>query len=157
NQFDDNSEIAAKKYYENLLSNLNSIEIEKSVYKSLAIGDELFIKNVEKRLSEFKENDELKSTKMNKTRFPEQILKKIETEFKIDIKEIFANKKNNLYKKIAIYILKKETRMKNQEIADMFGLKSSSIPSIIKRFDKEKEGSTKIKNIFEQVMHNAPV
>ncbi|MCK9224077.1 MAG: transposase [Candidatus Muirbacterium halophilum] len=156
-QFDNNLKNAAEKYYKFLINDIKSSDLPKLIYNSLAIGDEIFINKVEKRLKEIPENSELISTKMNKTRFHDNIIKIVIAEFNITEEEIFAKKRNNFYKKFTIYLLRKQTRMKRKDIACLFGIKENSVSSIVKRMEEEINKNLSLRDTLKKLMRYAQV
>ena len=131
-QFDSNLRIASKKYYEHLMKNSLCDDLKANTYKSIAIGNRDFIENIENKLKEIPKNIELLSTNMDKSRYPDEIIELVKKEFKITEEDIFKKKRNNFFRKITIYLLKIYTRMKSEEIGEMFDIKRNSVSSVVK-------------------------
>lgn len=135
-QIDSNFKEAQKKYYNFLIKEID-LNLERKIYKGVAIGKEKFLENIDKKLCKICKKNEFKCTRMNRTRDVNKIINLIIKEFKISKKEIFNKKYNNIYRKIAIYLISQKSRLKLKEIGEMFGIKETSVSMSVKRLKKK--------------------
>lgn len=99
-------------------------------------------------------NREIAETKFVGTNSPSGIIKKIEDLFGIKKVEIFSRRRNNIYRKLAIYLLKEKTTLRLREIGDMFNIDYVTISSVAKRFEKEIRGNKKIQKMKADIIHS---
>ena len=88
---------------------------------------------------------------MNKSRYSDQILDLVKKEFKISEEDIFRKKRNNIFRKITIYLLKMHTRMKSEEIGKMFGIKGNSISSVVKSVRDMKNEDISLNKLLQRL------
>ncbi|MFA7576813.1 MAG: transposase [Candidatus Muiribacteriota bacterium] len=150
-QFSDNVIEAQKKYYNYLTENIDNYSLKTKIYKNIAIGDEKFCKQIDDKIKKFSNDEELPTTHMDKTRYPEYYIDIILKEFNIKEKDLFSNKKNNIYKKILIYYLKTRTRMTLLEIGNLFSMNYKTVSKYFKRFSEEMNLNQETMDFFNKI------
>lgn len=150
-QFDTVLNKAVEKYHDHLKINLKIKDLNRNIYKSVAIGNQTFIEKIEEKIKKIPKDIELLSTNMNKSRYSDQILDLVKKEFKISEEDIFRKKRNNIFRKITIYLLKMHTRMKSEEIGKMFGIKGNSISSVVKSVRDMKNEDISLNKLLQRL------
>ena len=152
--FSTDLESAEKEYEIFLKNNGNDIDFSPGIFKSIAIGRKKFLDEINIFLEKQNSCKEIPSTKMNRSRFPNEIFDKIQKFYGVKRKDIIKKKKGNIYRKIAIYLMKKYSRMTLREIGDIFSVEYSSISQSVKRFEKMISKDKKLKNDLVKIMNN---
>ncbi len=145
------SNLDFKDYKQHIFKSKNYDLPHRNLYKSVAIGSDEFKKNVEDKMNNKDENYYEPSTKMHYTRDYKNILNIIAEYFEISEKIILKNFYRNHYKKYFIFFLKKYTRLKNADIADIYKIKESAITQIFRRFVLDINKSNEIKSHIKKI------
>jgi len=145
-QFGDNLKASRNRYKKFVFENaaLNN-PLEKS-YKNIALGDEKFIDNIKEKISLLGRRREVSHIKEINSSLPEQIIDAISAQFNIDREAIFEKKRGNLYRKLALYILKKYSVLPLKQIGEMFNMDYAAVSVAAKRFENEMKNDG---NVFE--------
>jgi len=145
-QFGDNLKASRNRYKKFVFENaaLNN-PLEKS-YKNIALGDEKFIDNIKEKISLLGRRREVSHIKEINSPLPEQIIDAISAQFNIDREAIFEKKRGNLYRKLALYILKKYSVLPLKQIGEMFNMDYAAVSVAAKRFENEMKNDG---NVFE--------
>ncbi len=153
-QLDNDLKSAKKKYKNQVLTNITMQNPLANTFEGIAVGDKEFIDNIKRKISIAGRNREIAETKFVGAHSASGIIKKIEDLFGIKKVEIFSKRRNNLYRKLAIYLLKEKTTLRLREIGDMFNIDYVTVSSVAKRFEKEIRDNKKIHHMMAEIIHS---
>ena len=137
NKFADDKKQAQKQYMQYVMRNTNlKNPLEKS-YKNIALGSEKFIEEIKEKISKLSSNREINHIKDENLLSKECVIDAVSTQLGIDEGIIFKKSKGNIYRKLALYLLKKYTPLSLKEIGELFSMDYSAVSQAVKRFEKE--------------------
>ncbi len=147
-KFDYDMDRASKKYVDYVLKGDFSIISDTT---GDILGDESFVNKIRK-LSDKGTNREIPAAKrLNKISY-EIVIDCIKKVLGINENKIFEKKRGNLYRKIAIYLIKRYTEMRLSEIGDMFGMDYAAVSQMCFRFEKEMDRDERVKETVDRVI-----
>ncbi|VAX27568.1 hypothetical protein MNBD_NITROSPIRAE02-242 [hydrothermal vent metagenome] len=144
-QFDKDPRRAQKKYENYVLKNLYMENPLKDSYKGIALGKGRFIETVKEKIQSVGRKREIAETREAEAYTPEEIIQHVMEELSISREEIFSKKRGNMYRQMALYLLKRYTSLSLKEIGEMFRMDYAAISVACKRYEdkigKTREGS----------------
>ncbi|NIA22926.1 MAG: chromosomal replication initiator DnaA [Proteobacteria bacterium] len=111
------------------------------------LGSIDFLEGIRKRRHEKKEVVFSQQYKAN------DILAILTNELNIKIDILFKRTKNNIYRNLAQYLLRKYTQLTLKEIGDMFDVNYTAISVSIKRFKQRIDNNKEISEIVKRIEH----
>mgnify|MGYP001340838717 CR=1 FL=1 len=144
-KYSDNLNISKDKYKQNLVNKENYDLPHRNLFKGIALAGEKYKKEINKLITNQKEDIDLPSTKMNKKRGAEFYISLIKNHFNISEKDIFNKKYNNKFRKYFTYLTKKYSRLTNIEIAVYLKIRPESVSNLYTRIKEEIEGKKEYK------------
>jgi putative transposase len=112
--------------------------LEKS-YKNIALGSDKFIEKIKEKINKQKHNREISRIKDEKLPSGERIIDIITSQLNIKEDVIFEKRKGNIYRKLALYFLKRYSAMSLKDIGKLFNMDYAAVSQAVKRFEKEME------------------
>ncbi len=144
-QFDKDPRRAQKKYENYVLKNLYMENPLKDSYKGIALGKGRFIETVKEKIQSVGRKREIAETRDAEAYTPEEIIQHVMEELSISREEIFSKKRGNMYRQMALYLLKRYTSLSLKEIGEMFRMDYAAVSVACKRYEdkigKTREGS----------------
>ncbi len=123
-------------------------------FEGMAVGKKEFIDKIKRKLSLTGRNREITETRFVGTHSPSEIIKNIEDLFGIEEVEIFGKRRNNIYRKLAIYLLKEKTTLTLRDIGDMFDIDYVTVSSVARRFEKEMKQNKIIQEMKVNILRS---
>jgi REP element-mobilizing transposase RayT len=109
-----------------------------SLKAGLILGDDNFIQDITKRLNLKKHREIPESKRLLRGVSLEDVMKAVTKRFGIDEEEIRATgRRDNLARKISLYLLRKRTDQSNEEIGKCFGIGYTAVSQAVSRMEKE--------------------
>ena len=152
NSFGSNLEQAKREYVRFVLDNINIENPLKNTFKGVAIGSESFIDNIKEKIDAIGENREIKETKISRPYSLEDIITNISGCFSVHREEILSKKRGNIYRQLALYLIKKYTPSSLKEIGKVFDMDYAAVSLTVKRFNKALEKSTKYSYLLNKAI-----
>jgi putative transposase len=112
--------------------------LEKS-YKNIALGSDKFIEKIKEKINKQKHNREISRIKDEKLPSGERIIDIITSQLNIKEDVIFEKRKGNIYRKLALYFLKRYSAISLKDIGKLFNMDYAAVSQAVKRFEKEME------------------
>ncbi len=143
NQFGDSLKVSRARYGKFVIDNADlKNPLEKS-YKNIALGDEKFIDRIKEKVGILGPMREVSHIKDIDSLLPEQVMDAISEQFNIDRGVIFEKKRGNLYRKLALCLLKKYSLLSLKQIGKMFKMDYVAVSVAVKRFENEIKNNRK--------------
>lgn len=151
-QFDEDLSESRRKYKKFVLENIDIDNPLENVYKAIALGDDSFIEKIDQRIRAIGENREIGETKISDSYNQEEIINRILEVFKIERQRLFKPTKNNVYRQLALYLIKKYSSLSLREIGKLFGMDYVAVFQAAKRFENKINTDKEILNMKEAVV-----
>ena len=144
-----------KLYLQYLQQNLNLKYPKEEVYHGIALGQEDFIKRIEKYISSYGKDREIQVTHAVFQSTPEKIITLICNTFQVNSEELLAKRRGNIYRLLAIYLIKNHTSLSLKEIGKIFSMDYTAVSQTARRFEakisKDKSLKKKVVQILEKL------
>jgi len=86
---------------------------------------------------------------------PEKIISLVSNTFRISPEDILVKRKGNIYRALALYIIKNYTSLSLKEIGKIFSMDYKAVSQVVRRFEekisKDKKISDKVDKIIERL------
>lgn len=152
NQFSNRLNQARKEYKKFVMENIEMESPFKNAFKGVVIGSESFIEEIKNRMKSQGENREIGETKFLEFYGVEDILRKISIHFGIKKEEIFKKRRGNVYRSLALYLLKEYTPLSLKEIGNLFEMDYTAVSQGVKRFKERIEKDRGISNLLKAMI-----
>jgi len=117
----------------------------------LILGSETFIEKVKRKVTLKRHREIPETRKLTRRIGYEDIIGVVGRGLKVSEQEIISGRRDNLAKKITLYLLRRHTDMRNEEIARYFGIGYTAVSQASLRLKREVEKNIKIKKIVEEM------
>jgi len=138
-QFGDNPIKAKEKYERFVLENIDMKSPLEKLYKNIALGEEDFRRRIDEKIKDIGKKREIPETKFIKSYTSDEIIDEISKKFNVEREKIFRKQRGNMYRQLALYLIKRYTQMSLKEIGKLFNMDYTAVSQAVKRFeDKTK-------------------
>jgi len=148
------------KYREFVLDGIGKeSDVFKNIYAGFILGSTRFIKDKLRDLREKVESREFSYRReLNNQVSANEIVEVVAGRYEKEVEELYKARKKQLEaKKVAIYILKRNTAMTNEEIGKMFGISYSAVSKADKDVERLKEKNQKMGKEIEGIISHFKV
>jgi len=149
---DNNHFKAIRKYREYVLENQNLEDPLSESYHHIAIGSETFIEEIKEKMEHKGQRREIPSTRILSEYDADTVITKMIQVLHIERNIIFDKRRGNLYRSLAIYLIKRFTPLSLSEIGELFKMDYSAVSQAAKRFEQKSEVNHEIKEDIEKVI-----
>ncbi|MDA2920938.1 transposase [Desulfobacterota bacterium AH_259_B03_O07] len=152
-QFGEDIGSARRRYRAYVLKHKEIESPLKESYRGIALGAERYIEKIKEKISSMGRQREIKETRLEDTYSEEEIMDLMEEKLTIERGEIIRKRKGNVYRQLALYLIKSRTRLSLKEIGEVFKMDYAAVSQAVKRFRKlmEKDGTArKMKDEIER-------
>jgi len=133
-QFGDNVSKASERYKSFVLENINMENPLKNTYKGVALGNETFIERIKEKIRSIGPKREIRATRLTESFKAIDIIQKIQEVFQLKREDVFNKQRGNIYRQLALYLIKKYSILSLKEIGDMFQMDYAAVSQAAKRF-----------------------
>ena len=151
NLIDSNTLKAIKKYRNYLIENQDMKDPIRESYHRIALGSATFIEKIKEKIEYQGRKREIPSTRFPSKYDVDTIILKITQVLHLKRNIIFDKKRGNLYRSLAIYLIKRFTPLSLSEIGKLFKMDYSAVSQAAKRFEQKSEMNHEIKEIVQKV------
>jgi putative transposase len=146
---------ARRLYLQYLMNNLNLKYPQEEIKYSMALGDESFLKRIEKYISSYGKDREIQVTHAVFQSTPEKIITLICNTYQINSEELLAKRRGNFYRILALYLIKNHTSLSLKEIGEIFSMDYTAVSQAARRLEakisKDKSLKKKVVQILEKL------
>ncbi len=153
-QFNPQLNQARQLYQQYLQNNLKLKYPQEEIKYSIALGSETFLKKIEQHISSYGRNREIQATHLVSQFSPEKIIEQISQTFQIPQEEVFLKKRGNIYRLLALYLIKNNTSLSLKEIGKIFSMDYTAVSQAAKRFEDKISKDKKLKKKVEAILRN---
>ena len=153
-QFDNDIEMARRKYEAYVIENRMMENPLKESYKGIALGGKAFLQSIKERAKNIGNKREVPETKALTAYTAEEIIQKVMADFSIGREEIFNKKRGNFFRQMTLVLLKQFTPMSLKEIGGLFQMDYAAVSQACKRHkEKIKHRDESIRSRDEEVFN----
>ena len=152
NLIDSNTLKAIKKYRNYLIENQDMKDPMKESYHRIALGSTAFIEKIKEKIDYQGRKRDIPSTRFPSKYDVDTIILKMTQVLYIEKNIIFDKKRGNLYRPLAIYLIKRFTPLSLSEIGKLFQMDYSAVSQAAKRFEQKCEVNQEIKEVMQKVV-----
>jgi len=152
NLIDNNTLKAIKKYRNYLIENQDMKDPLKKSYHRIALGSTAFIEKIKEKIDYQGRKRDIPSTRFPSKYDVDTIILKMTQVLYIEKNIIFDKKRGNLYRPLAIYLIKRFTPLSLSEIGKIFKMDYSAVSQAAKRFEQKCEVNDEIKEVMQKVV-----
>jgi REP element-mobilizing transposase RayT len=146
---------ARRLYLQYIMNNLNLKYPQEEIKYSMALGDESFLKRIEQHISSYGKDRENQVTHLVFQSTSTKIITLISNTFQINSEELLTKRRGNIYRLLAIYLIKNHTSLSLKEIGEIFSMDYTAVSQAAKRFEakisKDKSLKKKVVQILEKI------
>jgi chromosomal replication initiation ATPase DnaA len=121
-------------------------------YHRTALGSTTFIEKVKEKIDQEGRRREIPSTRILSEYTTDTVISKMTQVLYIKKNIIFDKKRGNLYRPLAIYLIKRFTPCSLYEIGKIFQMDYSAVSQAAKRFEQKCEVNQEIKEVMQKVI-----
>jgi len=149
-KFSGNEKQVQEKYKQFVVENTDLENPFEKSYKNIALGSDKFIEGIKNKIESLGQNREISRIKDINLSSNEHIIDIISKRFNIEKDTVFEKRKNNIYRKLALYFLKKYSSLSLKRIGELFDMDYVAVSQAAKRFENEmKKNSIALKMVKE--------
>jgi REP element-mobilizing transposase RayT len=152
NLIDHNTLKAIKKYRNYLIENQDMKDPIRESYYRIALGSTTFIEKIKEKIDQEGRRREIPSTRTLSKYDMDTIILKMTQVLHLEKKAIFDKKRGNLYRPLALYLIKRFTPLSLSEIGKLFKMDYSAVSQAAKRFEQKSEVNQEIKEVMQKVV-----
>lgn len=134
-QFDEETEKARRKYKRFIFENINMVNPLEDSYRGIAVGSERFIERIKEKINSIGKKREMVETRVAGTYGSEEIVGCIVKRFKIGNGEVLRKSRGNIYRQMAMYLMKRYTMLSLKDIGEIFKIDYAGVSQSCRRFE----------------------
>ena len=143
-QFDEETEKARRKYKRFIFENIDMDNPLEESYRGLAVGSERFIERIKEKINSIGKKREMVETRVAGTYGSEEIVGCIVKRFKIGKEEVLRKSRGNIYRQMAMYLMKRYTMLSLKDIGGIFKIDYAGVSQSCRRFENLIERDRKV-------------
>jgi putative transposase len=136
-QFDNDIEMARRKYEAYVIENRMMGNPLKESYKGIILGGKAFLQSIKERVEKIGNKREVPETKALTAYTSEEIIQKVIADFSITREEIFNKKRGNFFRQMTLSLLKQFTPMSLKEIGELFQMDYAAVSQACQRYEEK--------------------
>lgn len=143
---------ARRLYLQYLMDNLDLKYPQEELKHSMVLGDESFCKKIEQHIYAYGRDREVEITHSVFQSSPEKIMTLICTTFQINSEELMAKRRGNIYRILALYLIKNYTALSLKEIGEIFSMDYTTVSQAARRFEERISKDQILKKRAESIL-----
>ena len=151
NQFGNNLAQAQERYKGFVMDNMEMENPLKDAFKGIAVGTEAFIEKVKEKMKSIGKNREIRETKFLEAHSAEGIIRELSRCFGIEKQDIFSKKRGNIYRQMALYLIKRYTPLSLKEIGNLFNMDYTAVSYAAKRFEERFKEDKRVLEMLNKI------
>ena len=142
---------AARRYKRFVLEKREMKNPFEQAYKGFVLGNKAFIGRIQDRIKSIGRKREIRETHGIKAYAAEVIINKISESFSLTQHEIFMKRKGNIYRQLALYLIKKYSAFSLRDIGALFDMDYVAVSQAAKRFEDKSNTNKQILRMIDKV------
>ena len=116
------------------------------------MGSVTFLKRIEKYISSYGKDREIQITHSVFQSSPEMIMNQISQTFQIPQEEVLLKKRGNMYRLLALYLIKNNTPLSLREIGRIFSMDYTAVSQAARRFEERISEDKKLREKADVIL-----
>jgi putative transposase len=150
-QFSGNTREARRLYKKYVIDHKNIKDPLKDSFKGIVLGSQEYVGDIVERISKLGKRREIPETGRINTKTAEEIIKAIEKKYKISKEDIIGKKKGNIFRKLSMYLIKKYTDLRLEQIGGIYNMDYTAVSQSCGRFHRELSGNKRIDRMMKEI------
>ncbi len=150
-RFSNETEQAQKMYGEFVIKNRKMKSPLENIFRSIALGDKRFIEKIKEKISSLSQDREIKETRLISVYSSDEIIKTISDCFHIKEDIILKKQRGNIYRQLAVYLIKRYTTLPLRKIGELFNIDYTTVSMTAKRFEKKADNDKEILEMIKKI------
>ena len=134
-QFDEDTGKARRKYKRFIFENIDMDNPLEESYRGIAVGSERFIERIKDKINSIGKKREIVETRVAGTYGAEEIVSCIVKRFEVGKEEVFRKSRGNIYRQIAMFLMKRYTMLSLRDIGEIFKIDYAGVSQSCRRFE----------------------
>jgi len=122
-------------------------------YRYIALGSDNFIEEIKLKIEKRGLSREIPVTHSAPFYRAEGILKTMFSMLQIDQTKIFSKERGNIYRSLALYLIKNLTSLKLSQIGEIFDMDYSAVSQTVKRFEQKCKKDKEIERLRQKMVN----
>ena len=141
-----------RQYQEYILLNQSLEDPFKQTYRNIALGNDDFIQKIKAKIENQKSSREIPITNLTSSYNAQEIIQKVCAVNQIEHERLMSKARGNIYRSLALYLIKKLTPLKLTEIGELFAMDYSAVSQAVKRFEQKYRKDKEIERIKDKAL-----
>ncbi len=123
----------------------------KGSFKGIMLGGKEYVEDILKKIDKLGKKREIPELRRIDTKTSGEIIKAIEKKYDLSKKDIIKKKKGNEFRKLSLYLIKKHTDLKLEQIGEIYGMDYTAVSQSCSRFEREISGNKKLNKMIKEI------
>ncbi len=151
NRFSNETEQAQKMYEKFAIKNRKMKSPLENIFRSIALGDRRFIEKIKEKINSLSQDREIKEIRLVFAYSSDEIIKTISDCFHIKEDIIVKKQRGNIYRQLAVYLIKRYTTLPLRKIGELFNIDYTTVSMTAKRFEKKADNDKGTSEILQKI------
>jgi REP element-mobilizing transposase RayT len=150
-QFGDDTDAARVRYRSFVEARRTMGDPLTETYRGIAVGDESFVEEIERKLHQLGTNREIGATKGVASCTLEDIVSAAEDTLGMDRDRLLRRRRGNRYRALALYLAKKHCALSLRDIGEFFDLDYAAVSQAARRFEQALDRDRELQRLVSSV------
>jgi len=148
---------ARRLYLQYIQNNLKLKYPHEEIKYSIALGSEAFLKRIEQYIYSYGKDREIQATNSILQSTPENIIALVSHTFQVSSEDILAKRRGNIYRVLALYLIKNYTSSSLKEIGKIFAMDYTAVSQAARRFEGKASKDKKIRDKVDKIIERLKI
>jgi putative transposase len=150
-QFSGNTKEARRLYKKYVIEHKTIKDPLENSFRGIVLGSREYAGDILERISKLGKRREIPHTRGIDTIGSDEIIKAIEKKYKISKEDITEKKKGNIFRKLSMYLIKKQTDLRLEQIGEIYNMDYTAVSQSCSRFQREISGNKRLSKMLKQI------
>ena len=150
-QFSEDLKQARRLYRRYVRENKKSKDPLNDTFRGIVLGSREYVEDIVDKISKLGTRREIPETRRISRKTFDEIMNAIERKYQVEKEAILEKKKGNVYRKLSMYLIKKHTDLKLEQIGDIYGMDYTAVSQSCGRFQREISGNKSLNKMLNEI------
>jgi REP element-mobilizing transposase RayT len=150
-QFSEDSKEARRLYRRYVRGNKNIKDPLKDSFKGMVLGSREYVSDILKKIIKLGKRREIPETRRINRKTSDEIIKAMEKKYNISKEDITEKKKGNIFRKLSMYLIKKYTDLRLEQIGKIYNMDYTAVSQSCSRFHREISGNKRLNKMIKEI------
>lgn len=150
-QFSGNTKEARRLYKKYVIEHKTIKDPLENSFRGIVLGSREYAGDILERISKLGKRREIPHTRGIDTIGSDEIIKAIEKKYKISKEDITEKKKGNIFRKLSMYLIKKQTDLRLEQIGEIYNMDYTAVSQSCSRFQREISGNKRLSKMLKEI------